>query len=90
MVAKYDALNPKAIRKLVAGNAQLRPFPPDVMESAFEAAKEIYAELSASNAEWKPIYESMMAFRNEAFLWQQIAEAGFDNFMMAQQRKKAL
>ncbi len=90
MVAKYDALNPKAIRSLVAGGAQLRPFPQDVMEAAFNASKDIYTELSGSNAEWKPIFDSMMAFRNEAFLWQQIAEAGFDNFMMGQQRKKAL
>ncbi len=90
MVAKYDALNPKAIRSLVAGGAQLRPFPQDVMEASFNAAKDIFAELSGSNAEWKPIFDSMMAFRNEAFLWQQIAEAGFDNFMMGQQRKKAL
>ncbi|MFO1173194.1 MAG: TRAP transporter substrate-binding protein DctP [Hyphomicrobiaceae bacterium] len=90
MVAKYDALNPKAIRSLVAGGAQLRPFPQDVMEAAFKAASGIYDELSASNAEWKPIYESIKAFRNEAFLWQQVAEAGFDNFMMGQQRNKAL
>ncbi|MEZ5922873.1 MAG: TRAP transporter substrate-binding protein [Hyphomicrobiaceae bacterium] len=90
MVAKYDFLNPQAIRRLVAGGAQLRPFPQDVMEASFNAAQEIYKELAESNAEWKPIYESMMAFRNETFLWQQIAEASFDNFMMGQQRKKAL
>src|SRR5690606_22438350 len=31
MQARYDALNPPAIRKLVGGGAQLRPFPPDVL-----------------------------------------------------------
>ena len=46
----YDALNPKALRKLVAGGAQLRPYPQDVMEACFNAAKETYAEITATNA----------------------------------------
>ena len=39
MMAKYDILNPKALRELVAGGAQLRPFPQDVMEACFKAAR---------------------------------------------------
>src|SRR3546814_7959049 len=33
MQARYDALNPPAIRKLVGGGAKLRPFPTDVLEA---------------------------------------------------------
>ena len=90
MVAKYDFVNPQALRRLVASGTKLKPFPQDVMEAAFEAAKATYAELSGSNANWKKAYESMAAYRNEAFLWLQVAEQGFDAFMMGQQRKKAL
>ncbi len=90
MVAKYDFLNPPAIRKLVAGGAQLRPFPQDVMEASFNAAKATYAELDGTNPAWKKCWASMSAFRAETFLWQQIAERGFDAFMMSQQGKKAL
>ena len=32
----------------------------------------------------------MMAFRADGYLWQQVSEATYDNFMMSQQRKKAL
>jgi TRAP-type mannitol/chloroaromatic compound transport system substrate-binding protein len=90
MMAKYDVLNPRALRELVAGGAQLRPFPPDVMEACFKAAADTYAELSAKNENFKKAFESMNAVRSEGFLWWQLSEAGFDNFMMNMQRKKLL
>ena len=38
MLAKYDAQNPPALRRLVAGGTQLRPFPKAVMEACYKAA----------------------------------------------------
>lgn len=90
MLARYDAENPAALKRLVAKGAVLRPFPQDVLTACFAAANESYAEISATNPAFKAVYESMMAFRADAFLWQQVAEATFDNFMMSQQRKKQL
>ena len=60
------------------------------MEAAFNAAKQAYGEIGASNAPFKKIHDSMMAFRADAYLWQQVSEATFDTFMMGQQRKKQL
>ena len=90
MLAAYDAKNPPALKRLVAAGALLRPFPQDVMEACFAAATESYAEIGAKNAAFKKIHDSMMAFRADAFLWEQVSEATFNNFMMAQQRKKLL
>ncbi len=90
MQARYDALNPPAIRKLVGGGAQLRPFPPDVLEACFNAANETYAEISATNAPFKKIHDAMMTFRADQYLWFQLPEYTYDTFMMGQQRKKAL
>ncbi|MGE0117233.1 MAG: TRAP transporter substrate-binding protein [Dongiaceae bacterium] len=90
MMAKYDHLNPAALKRLVGGGAQLRPFPTDVLEACFNAAKETYAEISAGNAAFKKVHDSMMAFRADQYLWFQISEYTFDTFMMGQQRKKAL
>ena len=90
MLANYDAKNPPALKRLVAAGAVLRPFPQDVMAACFEAAKETYAEIGAKNAAFKTIYDSLMAFRADAYLWQQVSEATYDNFMMSQQRKKQL
>ena len=90
MMAKYDILNPKALRQLVADGAQLRPYPQDVMEACFKAATETYAELSGSNPAFKKVHDSVMAVRGEGYLWWQVSEGTFDNFMMGQQRAKAL
>ncbi|MEO6012270.1 MAG: TRAP transporter substrate-binding protein [Devosia sp.] len=90
MLSKYDFVNPAAIKRLVAAGAQLRPFSPEIMNAAFKAANDTYAEMSASNANFKTIYDSLMAFRKEHFLWTQVAEAPYQNFMMGQQRNGAL
>lgn len=90
MQASYDAKNTAALKKLVAGGALLRPYPLDVMEACFNAAKATYAEISAQNADFKKVHDSMMAFRADQYLWFQVAEYTFDTFMMQQQRKKAL
>jgi TRAP-type mannitol/chloroaromatic compound transport system substrate-binding protein len=90
MLAKYDQVNPLALKKLVAGGAKLRPFSPEILEACFNAAKDTYAEISATNAPFKKIHDSMMAFRADEYLWFQISEYTYDTFMMTQQRKKAL
>src|SRR5215218_5784261 len=79
MQAKYDARNPAALKRLVAGGAQLRPFPQDLLEAAYKAANELYDEISAKNADFKKVYEPYRAFRNEEYLWFQVAEYSYDN-----------
>jgi TRAP-type mannitol/chloroaromatic compound transport system substrate-binding protein len=81
MLAKYDAQNPAALRKLLAGGAKLHAFPPAVMEASFKAAKELHGEVSASNANFKKVYDSLTAFTNNGYQWFQVAEVGYDNFM---------
>lgn len=80
--AKYDARNPAALRSLIGAGAQLRPFSQEIMEASFKAANEIYDELSASNANFKKLYDSYKAFRGEEYLWFQVAEYAYDNFMI--------
>ncbi len=48
MMASYDYKNPPALKRLVAGGAQLRPFSPDILSACFDAANATYAEISAS------------------------------------------
>ena len=86
MAAQYDANNPKALRSLVSQGVQLKAFSPEILSACFDAAVQTYDEMSAANANFKKVYESMKAFRNEEFLWFQIADGTYDNFMYAQQR----
>ena len=90
MLARYDQQNTPALKRLVAGGTQLRPFPEPVLEACFKAATEFYAETSATNPDFKKCIEAMYAQRASGYLWWQIAENTFDTFMMIQQRKKAL
>jgi TRAP-type mannitol/chloroaromatic compound transport system substrate-binding protein len=82
MQAKYDMVNVPALKRLVGAGAQLRPFPADVMEASFKASNELYAELSARNADFKTAIDAMRAVRGDAYLWWQIAEYSFDTFMI--------
>ncbi|HVZ52949.1 MAG TPA: TRAP transporter substrate-binding protein [Pseudolabrys sp.] len=82
MQAKYDASNPQALKRLVAAGAALRPFPQPVMEASYKAALQTYQEVGAKNADFKKAYESMIAFRGDEYLWWQVAELGFDAFMV--------
>ena len=83
MLAKYDAGNPAALKRLVAGGSQLRSFSRPIMEASYKAANELYAELSQKSPEFKKIYEPWVKFRDDQILWSRICEGGFDNFMAA-------
>jgi TRAP-type mannitol/chloroaromatic compound transport system substrate-binding protein len=82
VLARYDRANPQALKRLLAGGTQLRGFPQDVMEACYKAANETYADLSASNPLFKKMYDSLVPFRNDSYLWMQVAEGSFDNFMI--------
>jgi TRAP-type mannitol/chloroaromatic compound transport system substrate-binding protein len=81
-LARYDARNPAALKRLVAAGTQLRPFSQPVMEACLKASNEVNAETSAVNADYKKVWESVAAFRNDAYLWWQVAEYGFDTFQI--------
>jgi len=82
VLGRYDALNPPALKRLLSGGAQLRAFPQDVMEACYKAANDIYADLNKTNPMFKKLYESLVSFRGDAYLWQQVADGTFDNFMI--------
>jgi TRAP-type mannitol/chloroaromatic compound transport system substrate-binding protein len=81
MLGKYDHGNPPALRRLVAGGVKLSPFPNTVLEACFNAANEVYNEISASNPKFKKVYDHWKPYRAEQVLWTRVAEGGFDNFL---------
>jgi TRAP-type mannitol/chloroaromatic compound transport system substrate-binding protein len=86
MMAKYDARNAAALKRLVAGGAVLRAFPRPVMDACYKAAEEWFAENAAKNAKFKKVYEPWLRFRNEAITWFRVTENTFDDFMASQRR----
>jgi TRAP-type mannitol/chloroaromatic compound transport system substrate-binding protein len=82
MLAKYDALNPAAMRRLVVKhNVQLRPFSREIMEACWQATAEVCAAESAKNPGFKKIYDSWKPYRDEQIVWARVAEQNFDRFM---------
>jgi TRAP-type mannitol/chloroaromatic compound transport system substrate-binding protein len=81
MVAKYDAVNPAALKRLVGSGTQLRRFSNDLMVAAYKASLEVYKELEEKSPAFKKIYASMVKFREDELVWFQVAEKGFDDFM---------
>jgi TRAP-type mannitol/chloroaromatic compound transport system substrate-binding protein len=86
MVAKYDELNPAALRRLLANGVKLHGFSPEIMEACFKAAKELHSEIAAKNASFKKVYDSMTTFTNNGYQWFQVAELGYDSFMVRHSR----
>ena len=84
MQSRYDARNPAALKRLVAGGTKLFRFPKEVMDTAFKASMDTYADLSTKNPAWKKVYEDLSAFRRDQNLWFRFAEARFDDFMQQQ------
>ena len=84
MQAKYDHLNPSALRQLVGTGTKLRPFPSDLMNAAFKASMDLYSEISAKNENWRKVYADYAKFRAEQNLWFRFTEANFDSFMQRQ------
>ena len=84
MLAQYDGKNPAALKTLVGSGAKPFRIPKDVMDSAFKAAFEVYAELNTSNASWKKIYTDYNQFLREVSLWFRFTESAFDNYMQSQ------
>lgn len=87
-IAKYDAFNPPALKRLIASGAVLKAYPREVLEAAYKASQEVYAETSAKNAWFKRVYDAMVAFRDEQYQWFSVAEMTFDRFMAAQIAKR--
>ena len=53
-----------------------------MLEACYKASTELQEELATKNPDWKKVYESYKNFRNEEYLWFQVAEYTFDNFMI--------
>ena len=83
MVAKYDSLNPAALKKLLAAGVKLQPFSNEIMAACYKATTEVYEDIASKNAKFKKVYEPWKAFRADAVSWFQVAENRFDNFMIA-------
>jgi len=87
MMAKYDTLNPQALKRLIANGVKLRPFSNEIMAACYKASNEVAEEISAKSPSFKKVYDAMVKFRTDQVQWFSIAENRYDNFMIAAERQ---
>ncbi len=83
MLARYDARNPQALRTLLSSGARLYRFPVEIVNAAFKVSNETYAELSATNPNWRRVYEDWSRFRSDAHAWTRVSDSAFDQIMQS-------
>ncbi|WP_296703051.1 TRAP transporter substrate-binding protein [Thiocapsa sp. UBA6158] len=82
--ARYDARNPAALKQLVAEGTTLVRFPKDVMDAAFKASREVYAELDETNPRWRKVFTDYSRFQAEQVQWDAVAESNYAQYLGAQ------
>jgi len=86
-MARYDAVNPPALRRLLGLGVKLRPFPTEVIDASYKTATALYDEVSATNADFKTFYESMRRFQADSAPWYQASEYSYDTVALRQIRR---
>ena len=79
--SKYMVLNPPALKRMIAGGTQFKPFPKEVIEAGFKAAQEVYDEHCDKEPTFKAIYDDMRAFQKDQILWMRVSQLPFDQTM---------
>ncbi len=75
MLARYDALNAKAINRVVAAGAQIVVLTPDTLRALRNALEQVLDEESAKSEQFKKVSDHWRAFRAEQHRWFSIADA---------------
>ncbi len=88
VASKYDAVNPAALKRLVGAGAVLTPFSPEVMDACYKAANDLYTELNSKNPWFKKLYDHYTAFRNDSYLWHQVADYTMESYMIRYRNAK--
>ena len=80
MMARYDAQNPAALKRILATGVTARPFSDDLMVAAREASVQMLEEEAERDASYKKIYDHWRAFQSDSFEWFGLAEKAYAQF----------
>jgi TRAP-type mannitol/chloroaromatic compound transport system substrate-binding protein len=83
MMAEYDHKNPAALMRLLQNGVKLKKYSNEILEGAYKAAVQLYADESAKNAAFKKIYDDYLKYQKVTNQWFSVAELGIDSFLQA-------
>jgi TRAP-type mannitol/chloroaromatic compound transport system substrate-binding protein len=82
MMARYDAVNPPALNRLVADGVNLVPFPEDMMETALRVSEELMEEQAAANPAYRRIHGEWKQWRGDSYRWFGVADQAYESFAL--------
>jgi TRAP-type mannitol/chloroaromatic compound transport system substrate-binding protein len=80
MQADYDAKNPAAIARLIAGGTKLRKFSDEIMTAARRESIELMEEAAAADPMYRKIFSNWSDFRDQSSAWFSLAELAYSEF----------
>ena len=83
MMAEYDHKNPGALSRLLQNGVKLQAYSPDILNAAYAAAQQLYADESAKNPAFKKIYTEFDKYRKTQNAWFSVAEYRMDGFLQS-------
>src|SRR5262249_40132793 len=83
VLARYDAINPPALKRLATAGALLRQFPQPMLEAFYRATVDHFGEVAAKDAKFKKALESATAFLKDHLQWLQASDQASDAFQIA-------
>ncbi|MDW8292855.1 MAG: TRAP transporter substrate-binding protein [Anaerolineae bacterium] len=81
MMARYDARNAAALKKLRDAGVQLRQYPKAIIDAAKKAADELYAEFSSKDADFRRIFAEWKKFKEETDSWFGLNEYAMESYL---------
>ena len=80
LMARYDALNPPALARLLGEGVQLRPFSEDILRACERTATELMEEEAAKDATYAKIMQSWRKTREDGHRWFATSEKAYADF----------
>ena len=87
LLAKYDANNIVALKRLVGQGVKLKSWPPEVMHAMQSATKQVLDDYAAKSPSFAKVLTSWRAFRADQLLWNSVNDGAAENYLMATREK---
>lgn len=87
MLAKYDATNVPALRRLVGSGAKLGSWSRPIMDAMRRASDEVMKEQSAANETFRKVHDHWSKFLADQVLWSSVNDGAAEQFMISSARK---
>jgi len=88
MLAKYDANNMNALKRILgAGGVKLGYWPKPVLDALQKATEEVLQEQAAADETFRNVYTKWKTFRDDQITWNAVNDGAAEQYLMSTRRK---